>query len=136
MGQANTAAIRMAGVVLRPLVNDVWTVANDILAAWDDRGKDDAMTTVFQPAYTIRYKESEDSVVVQSHSMDGRAHDAPPKSMRHENLPMLFFQLIDQGYEIMPGKHNDREHFREVLAFSPEFAAAVRLRNIWEAEGK
>lgn len=83
------------------------------------------MMDIFAPALTIRYKENADSAVIQTHSLDGRPHYGKPRELKIADLPALFFQLIDRDYQIMPGQHNRREHYREYQAYSPEFVKAV-----------
>lgn len=94
---------------------------------------------VFQPAVQINYSERANAVMVHTFSLDGSKQVGTSKPMRHENLPMLFFQLIDRGYRLSPDVET-HDGFKVVFAFSPEYVKRVEaLQNAaleWEGEAK
>lgn len=76
---------------------------------------------VFQSALQINYSERKNMVLVHAFALDGsKLNGVPPRHMKHENLPTLFFQLLDQGYRLAPDTE-EHDGFKVVFAFSPEY---------------
>lgn len=75
---------------------------------------------LFQPALSVGYHQDW-SVLIRTFSLDGKQHYGEPIRMGYDKLPLMLFQLVDRGYQIIPkgGTHG----WSTFEAYSPEFVA-------------
>lgn len=81
---------------------------------------------IFQSALQINYSERANAVLVHTFALDGGKIYGRPREMKHENLPTLFFQLVDRGYRLAPDT-DEHDGFKVVFAFSPEYVKRMEL---------
>lgn len=79
------------------------------------------MSNIFHPLLLISYHDQQNSVLIFTYNIEGEKHFGEPREMKHENLPILLFQLADKGYLLEP--KGERLGFKQIIAHSPEYVA-------------